>query len=173
MKKTLAIDMDNVLVNIEENWINWYEREFGVRVSKEAMLGVNEDEAFPDKAAARSLLYKPGFFLNAPIIAGAHDALLELKKEYEIYIVSAAMEFPNSLIEKHDWLKNNLPFISWRNIVLCGDKSIIGTDLLIDDHVKNLDFFKGESILYTAGHNIHIDRYTRVNNWEEVLKLLL
>ncbi len=173
MKKTLAIDMDNVLVDIEANWIEWYFREFGVRISKEAMHGINEDEAFPDIAAARSLLYKPGFFLNAPIIAGAHDALLALKSQYEIYIVSAAMEFPNSLQEKHDWLRNHLPFISWRNIVLCGDKSIIGTDILIDDHVKNLDFFKGEPILFTAGHNINIDRYTRVNNWQEVLDLLL
>ena len=173
MKRTLAIDMDNVLVNIESNWIDWYYREFGVLVSREAMLGINEYDAFPDKEAARSLLNKPGFFLDAPIITGAHEALSELKKEYEIYIVSAAMEFPNSLIEKHDWLKNHLPFISWRNIVLCGDKSIIGTDILIDDHVKNLDFFKGESILFTAAHNINIDRYTRADNWDEVLTILL
>lgn len=173
MKKTLAIDMDNVLVNIEANWIDWYYREFGVLITREAMLGINEYDAFPDKEAARSLLHKPGFFQHAPIITGAHDALQELKKEYEIYIVSAAMEFPNSLLEKYDWLNKHLPFISWRNIVLCGGKSIIGTDILIDDHVKNLDFFKGEAILFTAAHNINISRYTRANNWDDVLTLLL
>lgn len=165
--------MDNVLVDIEINWIDKYEEAYGIRISKEAMRGIPEDAAFPDPVAARELVYQPGFFLNAPIMDGAYEALIALQERYDIYIVSAAMEFPNSLKEKHDWLAKHLPFISWRNIVLCGDKSIIGTDLLIDDHVKNLDPFKGESILFTAGHNIHIDRHTRVNNWAEVLDLLL
>ncbi len=165
--------MDNVLVDIELNWINWYEKAFGLRVEREAMRGIPEDAAFPDPIAARSLLYQPGFFLNAPIIEGAAEALQSLKEHYDLYIVSAAMEFPNSLIEKHDWLARYLPFISWRNIVLCGDKSIIGTDILIDDHTKNLDPFKGETILFTAGHNINVERHTRVNNWAEALDLLL
>ena len=170
MKKTIAIDMDNVIVDIETNWSNWYAKEFGVRVSKESMLGVPEDEAFPDPILARSLLNKPGFFRHAPIMAGADMALRQLSEDYEIYIVSAAMEFPNSLLEKHDWVKDNLPFISWKNIVLCGSKSVIGTDYMIDDHLKNLDFFRGTPILFTAGHNVDVSKHIRVNNWSEVLE---
>jgi len=86
--------------------------------------------------------------------------------------VSAAMEFPQSLTEKYEWLQEHFPFISWRNIIFCGDKSIINTDYMIDDHVKNLDYCKGKTFIYTAGHNIHIDRHTRVNNWDEVVQLL-
>ncbi|WP_215240034.1 5' nucleotidase, NT5C type [Dyadobacter helix] len=170
-KKTIAIDMDNVLVDIETNWINWYERELGVRVTREAMRGIPEDQAFPDPEAARKLLYQPGFFRGAPLMEGALEALEELNREYEIYIVSAAMEFPNSLLEKHDWIAEHFPFISWRNIVLCGDKSVIATDYMIDDHLKNLDFCKGIPVLFTAGHNIHVTKYTRVNNWKEATAL--
>lgn len=172
MKKTVAIDMDNVIADIETNWIKLYEQEYGIRVEKEELLGKPEDFAFPDPAAARSLIYKPGFFRNAPVIEGAIEALKELQEDFEVYIVSAAMEFPNSLPEKYDWLAEHFPFITWRNIIFCGDKSVIGTDFLIDDHLKNLDFHKGMPILFTAGHNINITKHTRVNNWAEAVNLL-
>lgn len=164
--------MDNVIVDIEANWINHYEAAFGVTVTKEAMHGIPEDQAFPDPLAARSLLYKPGFFRYAPLIPGAQKAIIKLQENYDVYIVSAAMEFPNSLPEKYDWLAEHFPSITWRNIIFCGDKSVINTDYLIDDHFKNLDFHKGKPILFTAGHNRGVDRHTRVNSWEEVLVLL-
>jgi 5'(3')-deoxyribonucleotidase len=43
---------------------------------------------------------------------------------------------------------------------------------MIDDHVKNLDCCKGRPFQFTAGHNISIDRHTRVNNWKEVISIL-
>ncbi|SEJ77162.1 5'(3')-deoxyribonucleotidase [Dyadobacter sp. SG02] len=172
MKKSIAVDMDNVIVDIEANWINHYADAFGITVTKEAMHGIPEDQAFPDPLAARSLLYKPGFFRFAPVIPGAQEAIIKLQENYDVYIVSAAMEFPNSLPEKYDWLAEHFPSITWRNIIFCGDKSVINTDYLIDDHFKNLDFHKGKPILFTAGHNRGVERHTRVNNWEEVLELL-
>ncbi len=103
---------------------------------------------------------------------GAKEAVLQLSENFNIYIVSAAMEFPQSLIEKYEWMKEHFPFISWKNIILCGDKSIIGTDYMIDDHVRNLDTFKGKTIMFTAGHNVGINNHTRVNNWTEVINFL-
>ena len=172
MRKSIAIDMDNVIADIETNWINLYEAEFGVRVAKEDLLGIPEDDAFPDPIAARSLIYKNGFFRNAPVIEGAQEALLKLHEHYDVFIVSAAMEFPNSLIEKYDWLNEHFPFISWKNIVFCGDKRVIATDYLIDDHLKNLDFCQGMPILFTASHNVNVTKHKRVNNWNEALALL-
>lgn len=87
---------------------------------------------------------------------------------YEIIIVTSAMEFRNSLEDKYDWLQNNFPFISWKNFVFCGNKSMILADYMIDDHVNNLVTFKGKGLLYTSTHNIKETRFTRVNNWLEV-----
>jgi 5'-nucleotidase len=169
MKKIIAVDMDNVLVDIESQMIDWYERDYGYRIDKSLMLGVPESEAFPNKEAVRQFCYTPGFFRTAPIMPGALDAIKTLMHNYEIYVVSAAMEFPQSLFEKTEWLKEHFPFISWKNIVLCGDKSIIATHYLIDDHCKNLDYFKGKPILFTASHNVHHKHHFRVNDWNEVL----
>ncbi len=168
--KSIAIDMDNVIVDVESHYINWYEAQYGIRVSRSALLGMPETEGFPDKEAVRRFLYTPGFFRTAPIINGAQQAVKKLMEGYRVYIVSAAMEFPNSLLEKYEWLGEHLPFISWKQIVLCGDKCVIGTDYMVDDHVKNLDSFGGKGLLYTACHNVNIMRHLRMDNWAHVLQ---
>ena len=91
-------------------------------------------------------------------------------EDFDVYIASAAMEFPLSLFEKKEWLEEYFPSISWKNIVFCGDKHIIRTDYLIDDHLKNLDYFPGIPLMFTASHNVQFTHHQRVNNWEEVLR---
>lgn len=169
-RKTIAIDMDGVIADTVAQFIIWYEREFGERIEKTAFDGVPESESLPN-GAVRKFVYTPGFFRTIPVMDGAREAVLELMKNFDVYIVSAATEFPQSLSEKYEWLQENFPFISWRNIIFCGDKSIIGTDYMIDDHVRNLDCYNGNCILFTAGHNLGIDRHTRINNWNEVIEL--
>ena len=170
-RKSIAIDMDGVIADTISHFINCYERDYGVRVDKAAFEGVPESEGLPDNAVQK-YVYEKGFFRTVPVMEGACEAVKELMKDFEVYIVSAAMEFPQSLIEKYEWLQEHFPFISWRNIIMCGDKSIVGTDYMIDDHVKNLDVCKGRTLMFSAGHNIGIKHHTRVNNWKEVLAYL-
>ena len=163
--------MDGVIANTAEQFLNWYEMKHGVRIPRENLQGVSELDALPNQAA-RKFVFEQGFFRGVPVMEGATEAVQELMKYFDVYIVSAAMEFPQSLAEKYEWLKEHFPFVHWKNIIFCGDKSIINTDYMIDDHVKNLDVFKGRPFLFTAAHNIAIDRHTRVNNWSEVIEIL-
>ena len=41
---------------------------------------------------------------------------------------------------------------------------------MIDDLPHNLKGFNGEKLLFTAPHNMHIQEFTRLNNWNEVEK---
>lgn len=165
--KTIAVDMDHVIADVESHWIDWYEKEYGVKIRKEDIFGVLEKDAFPVKGAIERYLFSPGFFRTAPVMPGAQEALQNLQQKFDIYIVSAAMEFPQSLNEKREWMSEHFPFISWRNIIFCGNKSIIDTDYMIDDHLKNLQHCKGKGIMFTAFHNAKSDFSPRVNNWKE------
>jgi 5'(3')-deoxyribonucleotidase len=107
------------------------------------------------------------------VIKDSQEVIRALQDKYEVFIVSAAMEFPNSLPEKLEWLEEYYPFIKWEHIVFCGSKTIIEADYMIDDHIKNLQPFKGEALMFTAPHNIDVKDFKRVNSWEEVGKLLL
>ncbi|MBC8985133.1 5'(3')-deoxyribonucleotidase [Pedobacter sp. N36a] len=169
IKKTIGIDMDGVLADIEEQFMDWYEKEYGVRVPRSERLGVLEPEGFPEKGAIRRYVNTPGFFRTIPLMDGAVAAVKKLMEDYEVYIVSAAMEFPQCLSEKQEWLAEHFSFISWRNIIFCGDKSVVVTDYLIDDHCKNLDFCKGKAIMFDASHNVNQHHHVRVKSWTEIL----
>ena len=167
---SIAVDMDGVLADTETHFIQYYEAETGEKINRNSLLGVPESFAFPDKTAVRRYVYMPGFFRTLPLIAGSVAAVKTLMEHFDVYIVSAAMEFPQSLFEKKQWLEEHFPFITWRNIVFCGDKSIIRTDYMIDDHIKNLDYFSGIPLLFSASHNVHVNHHQRLNNWEEILQ---
>ena len=83
------------------------------------------------------------------------------------------MEFPNSLLEKSEWLDEHFPFIPWQRRILCGHKHILKGDILIDDRAYNLEHFKGKSLLFTSPHNINIHNLERVDNWKEVERKLM
>ncbi len=168
-RTTIAVDMDGVLADTETHFIQYYETESGEKVNRKSLLGIPENIAFPDKTAVRRYVHTPGFFRTLPLIPGGVSAIKKLMEDFDVYIVSAAMEFPLSLFEKKQWLEEHFPFISWTNIVFCGDKSIIKTDYLIDDHIKNLDHFSGIPLLFSASHNVNVHHHKRLNNWEEIL----
>lgn len=170
MKKTIAIDMDGVLADVEAQILNWYERDYGIKHTREYLAGRGDEELFPERGLVRQYVLSPGFFGTLPLIEGAVAAVQTLMEKYEVYIVSAAVEFPLSLNEKLEWLGHHFPFITWRNIVFCGNKNIINTDYMIDDHIKNLDYFKGKTIMFNAYHNVSYTHHFRVNNWAEILK---
>jgi 5'(3')-deoxyribonucleotidase len=118
----------------------------------------------------RQALYQKGFFADLPLMPGAEEGIQSLLTQgYEIFFVTAAQEFRNSLEDKYDWLLRHFPSITWKNFVFCGDKSIIRADYLIDDHAFNLRTFSGKGLLFSAPHNHNETEFTRVDNWQEVL----
>jgi 5'-nucleotidase len=170
--RTIAVDMDGVLADVLALYLDLDARDFGRRKSLEEIQGVPELQAFQ---RISEYLHTDGFFRNPPVIAHSQDVLYRLNQKYNVYIVSAATEYPKSLTEKHAWLGQHFPFITWQQIVFCGSKQIIRADVMIDDHLKNLDFFAGETFLFHAPHNAMVDapRHRRVKSWKEVEGLLL
>jgi 5'(3')-deoxyribonucleotidase len=172
-RKRLIIDMDHVMADITAQYIKWYKDATGVEVGRHALAGKPEAAAFPQPERIVNFLHTPGFFRSVGVIPGSREVIEALNRSFDVFIVSAAMEFPQSLFEKYEWLQENFPFIGWQQIAFCGSKKPIAGDYMIDDHLKNLDNFNGNKLLFTAPHNINITGYTRVNDWEEVKKLLL
>ncbi|MCF8713327.1 5'(3')-deoxyribonucleotidase [Joostella atrarenae] len=170
--KRLLVDMDGVLADTYEQFIRLEFEETANRITKEEISGISEDKAFPN---FEKHVRQEGFFRNPPVMKDAVSVMEKLNKAYEIFIVSSAMEFPNSLREKYDWLEEHFPFLSWKQIILCGSKVAVKGDFLIDDHFKNLDPFEGKSILFTQPHNNKSDDngHQRVGSWKEIEKMLL
>ncbi len=170
--KTIAVDMDGVLADVLALFLDLDARDFGRRKTLEEIWGVSELKAFE---RALDYLHTDGFFRSARVIADSQNVLYKLNQHYNVYIVSAATEYPKSLSEKQAWLNEHFPFITWQQMVFCGSKQVIRADIMIDDHLKNLDFFPGETILFTQPHNAALEasRHQRVKSWREIAALLL
>lgn len=169
-KKSIAIDMDDVMTDAAGRFIEIYRQEFNDDLSDLRLPGRTLQNTVPPArlAAVNQFPHRPDFFKDMDIKENCREVVKKLQEQYEVYVVTAAMEFEHCLNHKYNWLKNHLPFIPWTNIVFCGNKSIISTDYLIDDLERNLKSFTGTPLVFTAGHNTHLTAYTRLNNWQEV-----
>jgi 5'-nucleotidase len=168
----IAVDMDGVLADTTEQFFSYDERDFGKRRSLEEIIGKPESVSFPK---AKEYVRTKDFFRTAPVMNESQSVLSELNKRYEVFIVSAATEFPQSLFEKYEWLNEHFPFITWQQMVFCGSKAIVEADIMIDDHFKNLDHFKGTTFLFSQPHNLlqKPGKHKRVNSWKDIADILL
>ena len=172
----VLIDMDEVIADTTLAMVNWYKAHVGGDVDYQKMLEEGSlIKGFPvqDQGRIRQQLHEPGFFRHLPVIRDAVEVIGEMNKRYEIFIVSAATEFPNSLKEKYDWLMEHFPFFTWKQLVLCGDKRMIRGDYMIDDHARHLEHFSGKPYLFTAPHNLNEKRFDRLDSWKQAADIFL
>jgi len=171
MKQKMLMDMDGVLADVYAQFSRLEYEETGLILDINTLAGKIESEAFPHyEKHVRSA----GFFRNAPVIEGSVEGLKYLNDKYNILIVSSATEFPDSLKEKHEWLSEFFPFISWKQMIFCGTKDSVVGDIMVDDHPKNLDHFTGKRILFTQPHNKLIcnNGYERADSWQQLITSL-
>lgn len=99
-------------------------------MSADDLYGGHLEELAPldRRAAVRGAVRDESFFDCLAVMDGAQEAIQELVREHEVFIVSAAMEITQSFAAKHRWLRRDFPFVPKRNLVFCGDKRIIDAD---------------------------------------------
>lgn len=172
---TIFVDMDDVMADTCGKHISQYNLDFNECLTLEECQHREVWQSVPTERqqSVRDHAHTDGFFRDLEPLPNSIEVLQQLADQHEVYIASAAMQFPNSLREKSDWLDEHFPFIPWQQRILCGHKHMLHGDVLIDDRSYNLKHFKGRGLLFTSGHNLHETEYERVNSWLEVAKLLL
>jgi 5'(3')-deoxyribonucleotidase len=171
----VAIDMDDVLADATDRFFEYAQVRHGKTINP---VDIHDGKTIAEASdiaheEVRSWLYEDGFFRGMKVIADSQDVVKRLITKYEVFIVSAAVEFPQSMKEKVEWLEEYFPFIDWKYMVFCGHKYMIQADYLIDDHLKNLEAFKtGTPLMFTAHHNKRLNGYERMNSWKEIAERL-
>ncbi|MER2040483.1 MAG: 5'(3')-deoxyribonucleotidase [Desemzia incerta] len=170
MRKRIAIDMDQVLADMEVSFIELYKKEYQVEFdSIEDYMAENPDfdivtvikELYP-------LINTYEFFRRIPVMKDAQRVLWELNDHYDLYIATAAMDVPNTFQAKYEWLLEHFDFLDPQRFVFCGEKSVIHADYLIDDSIRQLNRFTGTGLLFTNSLNQEQCAYERVYHWMDV-----
>lgn len=173
--KRICIDMDDVLADTLGEHIARYNRDHSEAVTKADLHGkwLWEIVSADRQEGLEGYLRSEEFFEDLPVMEDSQRVVRELAKHYEIFIATAAMEFPNSFGAKYRWLRRHFPWLNPSNFVYCGDKSILNADYLVDDQPLHFRRFAGEGILFTAPHNLNVSQYRRVDNWVQAGRLFL
>lgn len=170
----IAIDMDEVIADTYGGMLSWLVARCGPRWTPEDLHGRQLDEVAEPKAYAELIeeMHAGAFFADLGVIDGAIEALKQLDERYDVFITTAAMEFPGSFGPKFLWLRRNFPFIDPMRFVFCGDKSVIHADFLIDDNVRHFDRFAGQGIVFTSPHNADKTGYPRIDRWGDAVEVI-
>lgn len=174
-KPRLAVDMDEVIADAHTALAEWLRNRYGYPWTSQDIANHGLEElATPEHIAAmQRLLHEGTFFSTFRVMPGSQEALRDLSSRFEIFITTAAMEFPASCAAKIEWLDTHFPFIPRLNYVFCGDKSIIAADLLVDDNIRHFARFGGQGVLFSAAHNREAQWPVRVSDWQDAHRYLL
>ncbi len=175
--QSIAIDMDQVIVDTLQKEIDTYNRLFNKNLVKDDLSGktIHEFMSKEEWIELYNEINKKGFFRDLEFIdSDTRWVLEEMNKIYDIYICTAAMEVPESFEDKFLWLREHLPFLDKNTFIFCGFKYVVGTDVLIDDSPYQLRRVRGQSIIYTSPFNEKMNLpYKRVDNWKEIGDIFL
>lgn len=168
----IAIDMDEVMADALGEHLRRYNERFGTQVTVQDLTGRHLEQFVPAEHRAETDAMIDGpFFEDLALMPDCRDVIRELGDDYEVFIVTAAMDVPCSFDAKYRWLRRHFAFIPPTHIVFCGDKSVVDADFLIDDRARHFARFKGQPVLFSAPHNAHETRYPRVSSWAEIREL--
>jgi 5'(3')-deoxyribonucleotidase len=168
-KKRIAIDLDDTLNNLCDSWLPPYNKDYNDHLKRENLVKWKIDELVKPECGNKiyDYLREPGFFKNLNIQPEAKEVTEWLVKYYDIQIVTAY--FPESCVDKADFIKIQLPHIDPKNIIFCNDKSWIKADYMIDDGAHNILGFEGQGIVVDAPYNRFLgNQYPRVYTWQDI-----
>ena len=143
--KRVFIDMDNVLVDFQS--------------------GLDQVSEETKTAYAGRLDEIPGLFAKMKPMPGAIEAVHELQKHYDQFILSTApWKNPSAWSDKVEWVTKYLDDVFHKRLVITHNKDLCQGDYLIDDRGKNgTSEFTGEWIQFGS---------EQFPDWESVLKYL-
>lgn len=164
----IAVDVDDVVLDLVDNWVSTYNNDFNDNLKKEEILDWDISRFVHPLAKIRIYEYLENglVFNNSKPVVGALKSINILKSlGYRIIYVTASN--PDDV--KFDWLLRN-GFIEERDdFVVTRDKSLIRASILIDDNYDNVTSFLGKGILMNQPWNMKFHWKYRITNWDDFI----
>lgn len=174
----IAIDMDNVLCNLQEVAVNLFNKRYNTNYTLEDFTDYDVARNLPKNEAVlmKTMYGEHNLYSNIKPLPGAQNAIEKLiNAGHQVYIVSDII--PKTYIEKVDWIKFYFPQIDEAHIIAMKHKYLLRCDVMIEDNLQNLlakPYY--ERICFDYAWNRQVSDYAygihRVHSWNEILDVI-
>lgn len=171
--KRIFIDIDCTVNNYAELWCDKLNEKFKKNVKYEDITRYNIDAVFQISVKAVLSVIDEQFYNELKVLSLVHKNLKKLIDEgYEIYFVTSTP--PSEVQMKANWIKENFPYISPKNIIYAEDKSVFAGDFFIDDntyHIVNSECEHKFMFAQPWNEYCTLPKNTiRVYDWDQIYK---
>jgi 5'(3')-deoxyribonucleotidase len=138
----LACDVDSVVINLSESWLNLYNRDWNDNLKPENILSWGTHEYVRPECgrAIYDYLLLPEIYDKAQPIAGAVRGVYSLRKAgHRVIFVTSCPRGVGG--PKFEWLSRYGILEDEADFIIARDKGLIKADLLIDDYQENIKRF--------------------------------
>lgn len=142
---TILLDLDDVLNNQNEIWVNTLNQRYGRNVAVDDITDWDMRLAFP--GLQDDELYGPAYrgefvqSMTAPLDAVTYTKAWH-NNGHELYVVTSTSA--ENAEAKIQWLFRNYTWFDRDRFIMCHHKNLIFGDILVDDAIHNLKAMKWE-----------------------------
>lgn len=147
----IGIDLDNILNNMNHEWINKYNYLNNDNLTIEDIKCWDIHKYVKCGHHIYTYLDDDLFNRLQPLPNAVEVTQWLQRKGHELFVVTAT--HPNNVRVKMEWLKHHFPHISMDNVIICHRKDLIDVELLIDDAAHNIESFKGYAMVMDQAWN--------------------
>jgi 5'(3')-deoxyribonucleotidase len=139
MKKRILLDCDGVLADFCSLCFDFIEKNTGKKFAYEDVTQWDIFEALNVKHLEndfRSYIAEGGKCLEIKPYHESIAAINDLKKDFEIVVVTSPLNVASWVVERTQWLKKHFDFKK-EDVIFATRKECVSGDFIIDDHVEN------------------------------------
>jgi 5'-nucleotidase len=174
----ILVDMDDVLADFEGEFINRWkikhpDKPYVARENR-TIFGLADNYPPEYLRLVKGIYTEKGFFLNLPVIEGAIEGINKFKElGHEVFICTAPIKsYQNCVLEKYEWVNNNLGKEWTMRIILTRDKTLVKGNILIDDNpqITGANEPEWEHVIYEQPYNRKVTNKRRMT-WMKMIDL--
>ena len=176
-KRTIAIDVDDTVLNLISSWLDSYNRKFDDNLKEESITewDISQFVKTEAKNAVYEFIHKPRVFSKAKPVEGALEAI-NYMRESKSRIIYVTANDPMNV--KFGWLKDHGFIEDEEDLIVAKDKTLIIADMIVDDNFDNVYYFNGMGMLLTKPWNKGFTNSDmrngmgRIKGWSEFMDIM-
>jgi len=166
----IAVDVDEVCAELMNVWLSKYNKDYNDNLNKSIIKewGINEYVKPECGDKIFDYIEDGSIYDSVEPVYNSLWGVNELKNMGFRVIYATMCPLLSSGI-KFNWLKNHKFIDKEDDYIEARDKSLIYSDFLIDDNIKNISSFRNKGYIYTQPWNKNYNTIYRMNNWIEII----